>query len=94
MNLREHAKGQPCFVRLPGICRGGTETTVLAHVRDGFFGMGIKPPDICGVWACFDCHNEMDRRTTHMLTGDVRVATLEALCRQLDHYVRKGIVKW
>lgn len=29
-----------------------------------------------------------------MLTQDVRVATIEALCQQLEYYARNGVVKW
>ena len=41
--LRESAKGQPCMVRIPGVCNGNPETTVLAHLNGG--GMGMKNPD-------------------------------------------------
>ena len=27
---RREAKGQPCMVRIPGVCNGDPETTVLA----------------------------------------------------------------
>ena len=93
MNLRKLAEGKPCMVRLPGICDHGTDTTVLAHLRAGFFGMSIKPPDLCGVWACFHCHNEIDRRTTKMDKRDVQAECLRALCQQLAWYVDNGVVK-
>jgi len=32
-NLRKEARGRNCQVRLPGICNGNPETTVLAHYR-------------------------------------------------------------
>jgi hypothetical protein len=55
-NLRDYARGQPCQVRLP-CCNGGTETTVLAHVRlAGISGMGMKAPDLLGAWCCAACH--------------------------------------
>ena len=50
---RKSAKGQPCMVRLPGVCNGDPETTVLAHYRmSGYCGTGMKPPDEMGAWAC------------------------------------------
>jgi len=56
VNLRKEARGKPCMVRLPG-CDGGGETTVLAHYRlAGYSGMGIKPPNELGAWACYSCH--------------------------------------
>ena len=33
MNLRKQARNRPCQVRIPGICDGGGETTVLAQKR-------------------------------------------------------------
>lgn len=56
------AKGQPCAFRFPGICHGGTETTVWAHLNGGRFGkgMGMKAHDILGGHACFWCHSYLD----------------------------------
>jgi hypothetical protein len=61
-DLRKLARGQDCMLRLPGICNGNPETTVLAHIRRGFYGMGTKPVDWCGVWMCSDCHDVYDAR--------------------------------
>lgn len=61
--LRKEAKGRPCQVRIPGICTGGGDDTVLAHYRlSGYSGTGIKPPDLMGAWACYACHNAVDGR--------------------------------
>ena len=50
------------MVRLP-CCNGDPDTTVLAHLRmAGISGMGVKAPDLFGAWACFDCHDAVDRR--------------------------------
>ena len=95
MNLRKLAKGQPCMLRLPGICNGNPETTVLAHIRRGLYGMGIKPVDWCGVWCCSACHDAYDRRTTHpeMQREYFEAEMLRALCQQLAKYVEMGILK-
>lgn len=62
--LRALAREKPCCVRLPG-CDGGGETTVLAHIRRaGIAGVGQKPPDLCGVYACAPCHSLIDGRTS------------------------------
>ena len=59
--LRDLARGQECQVRIPGICNFNPETTVLAHFRlAGICGMGIKPFDLIGAWACSDCHFALD----------------------------------
>lgn len=61
--LTESARGQECHVRIPGVCNGNPETTVLAHLKPTGHGtMGGKPPDICGVFACSDCHDVIDGR--------------------------------
>lgn len=78
MNLRKLAKGRDCQIRLPGICNHNPETTVLAHYRmAGLSGMGIKSPDLCGAWACSNCHTHVDTHrddTTarHFLEGVLR----------------------
>lgn len=60
MNLRKHARGQSCQVRLPE-CSGNSETVVLAHVRmNGISGMGLKAPDLLGAWCCHSCHQYAD----------------------------------
>lgn len=56
------AHGMPCALRLPGVCNGNDETTVLAHVRGKGDGMGTKPCDLQSVYACQACHDVLDRR--------------------------------
>lgn len=63
MNLRKLAKGQPCMIRVPGVCNRDPATTVLAHYRlGGTCGTGMKPPDMLGAWACSACHDAVDGR--------------------------------
>jgi hypothetical protein len=63
-DLRKLARGQPCLVRIPGVCDGGGETTVLAHLRiRGNAGIGQKPVDMpFGAFCCFACHEVCDGR--------------------------------
>lgn len=64
VNLRKEAKGRDCMVRVVGVCNGNPETVVLAHYRmGGLNGMGMKPDDIFGAWACERCHSAVDGRT-------------------------------
>ena len=66
--LERLARGQPCMVRLAGICNFNPETTVLAHIRRAnAAGMGHKPPSTCAVWACSACHDAIDGRTEYRL---------------------------
>lgn len=32
-DLRKAARGRECQVRIPGVCNGNSETSVLAHIR-------------------------------------------------------------
>ena len=89
MNLRKLARGKPCMVRLPGICNFDASTTVLAHVRrGGVAGMGQKPPDLCGVWACSACHDVIDGRVKAP-DGDCEAEVLAGMCRTLAQVSRE-----
>lgn len=62
-DLRKLARGKPCQVRIPGICNGNHETTVLAHYRlAGTCGAGMKPDDWQAAWSCSSCHDVVDGR--------------------------------
>ena len=64
MQLEKLARGQQCYMRLPGVCNGDPETTVLCHIRRGNLGgIELKPAPVCAVPMCFDCHNAYDSRT-------------------------------
>lgn len=84
MNLRQLARGKPCQVRIPGVCCGRDDTTVLAHLNmSGISGRGLKAPDFLGAWACFECHRCIDSNgNTHGLERDfVRLAFMEGMAR-------------
>lgn len=82
MNLRKLAKGKPCMVRLPSVCNGNPDTTVLAHYRlAGTCGIGTKPHDHQAAWACSACHDECDRRTRILETEFVRLCHAEGVLR-------------
>lgn len=38
--MRNSAQGQPCLVRIPGVCNHDHATVVLAHINGG--GMGTQ----------------------------------------------------
>lgn len=92
-DLRKLARGQPCRIRLPGICNGDPATTVLAHIKYGWYG-SIKPPDIIGVHACSSCHDATDRRRRDVSNEEVDLAVLRGLCEMLNWYVEQKIVRW
>lgn len=90
MNLRKLARGRDCQIRLPAICNHNPETTVLAHYRmAGLSGMGIKSPDLCGAWACSDCHGYVD---THRDDTTARYF-LEGVLRTIAALQKEGVLK-
>lgn len=56
-------RGEVCYLRIPGICIGGTETVVPAHSNEQAHGkgMGIKADDKYTVPACYACHFVIDQ---------------------------------
>lgn len=56
--IRKSAKGQPCQVRVPNVCNGDPNTTVLAHLNG--FGMGMKAGDHEAAFSCSACHAWLD----------------------------------
>ena len=89
------AKGQPCTVRIPGICRPApeNETTVLAHLNG--YGMGGKHLSIHGAYACAECHDIVDNRKWHefLTYDDVKRYHLEAVIRTQIIMVKEGILE-
>lgn len=92
MDLRKLAKGKPCMVRIPYVCNGDAETTVLAHIRRAnIAGIGQKASDLCGVWACSDCHDVIDGRRQIDWRDEKHINgwVLDGLCRTLQHVAQE-----
>ncbi len=90
--LRKSARGQFCRVRLPGICNGRPETTVLAHLNGG--GTGTKHEDMFGAFCCSSCHDVVDGRVpTHIPYETVLLAFYDGMVRTQrwwieNHYIQ------
>lgn len=86
MNLRRSARGQPCQIRIPGVCNGDPATTVLAHYRlAGTCGVGLKPPDWQGAHACSACHDAVDGRSrTGFTREELRLMHAEGVMRTMQ----------
>jgi len=90
--LRKSARGQPCLVRLPGVCNGNKETTVLAHVNGG--GMGMKNHDYNGAFCCSSCHDVLDGRVKSEFSDNLlRLWHWEGVSRTWDHWVETGLIE-
>lgn len=75
-----------CMLQIEGVCGDSTPTKaagcVLAHVRYGNAGFGMKPNDTFGVFACGPCHTAFDSNGTR----GIQRGTQEWL-----HYALRGI---
>ncbi len=58
-------RGEPCYLRMPGICTGasGEDTVVPCHSNEGAHGkgMGKKADDMFTVPGCAHCHAQLDQ---------------------------------
>lgn len=94
--LREQARGRPCMIRLPGVCDGGGETTVLAHYNlPGLSGMGMKPHDLIGAHSCFGCHEIVDgRQMLHdLVKAERQLAHANGVIRTIHKLLQEGKIR-
>ena len=92
--ITKSAHGEPCQIRLAGYCNHNPETTVLAHYRlSDYCGMGIKPPDFMGAYACSACHDAVDGRIkTDLSEDELRLVHAEGVMRTLVILQKKGLL--
>ena len=85
MTPREFAKGQDCQLRIYGYCNYDSTTVVLCHIRKGHVaGIGMKPPDLCGVFGCHKCHEVIDGRIkTEYTKVQIEAMMLHGMARTL-----------
>lgn len=57
--ITKSAKGESCSLRVSPNCQDD-ETVVFCHLNSNYRGMGIKSPDIFGVYSCHHCHQLLD----------------------------------
>jgi hypothetical protein len=54
-------RGQPCYLRIPGVCTGTAHDPCHSNQERHGKGKGIKAHDIYTVPGCRCCHNELDQ---------------------------------
>jgi hypothetical protein len=87
------AKGQPCSLRIVGVCNGDPETTVPAHILDRHAGRGIKASDISVADACSSCHAKFDGQAGEPLSHeDWLFYALRGLQETLENRIERGII--
>ncbi len=57
--IRNSARGEQCSLRVSPNCQDG-ETVVYCHLNSNFRGVGLKSPDLFGVYGCYHCHTLLD----------------------------------
>ena len=57
--ITKSARGESCSLRVSPHCQDG-ETVVFCHLNSHFRGVGLKSPDLFGVYGCAWCHAELD----------------------------------
>ena len=88
--IRQSAKGEVCALRIPGVCNGNTETTVLCHAPYPGRG-GMRDHDWWAAYGCSDCHDWVDGRTVRdMGTSDYH--WLHAIHETQMKLIAKGLM--
>ena len=93
--ITESARGENCTVRLPNVCNGNPETTVLAHINGVRFGHGVgrKVADIHGAYCCSSCHDVIDGRVRSNFDKDfLHASHLDAVIETQLKLIKKGLL--
>ena len=91
--LTKSAKGQPCQVRIAGVCNFDDSTTVLAHLNGA--GMGIKSLDIHGAFSCSSCHFWLDGGYAGDASRDYRdLCHYQGIIRTQRIWVQMGLLEF
>jgi hypothetical protein len=57
--ITKSARGESCSLRVSPNCQDG-ETVVYCHLNSNYRGIGLKSPDLFGVYGCYACHQMLD----------------------------------
>jgi hypothetical protein len=90
--IRNSARGQECQVRIPGVCNHNSETVILAHVGKGA-GMGQKCDDIHATYACSNCHDTIDGRSTRGSASELMIYAYEGMVRTQKLLLDQELIK-
>jgi hypothetical protein len=88
--LRNSANAQECTLQIPGVCVGGTETTVLCHAPSEAKGIGNKSPDFWAAFGCHACHDALDQH--RFPRADEQFYWLRGIFRTWSIWIAKGLV--
>ena len=82
--IRNSARGEDCSLRL-GHC-SDPETVVFCHLDTRYKGMGIKSPDLFGLFGCYECHLKLD---SYQVSAEDK---LRALIETQMKLLEKGLI--
>ena len=97
--LRKAARGKPCMIRLWSyeIHSHDPATVTLHHIRNkrlfgGDVGLGQKPNDIFGVWACDKCHTILHNPPSDRDADMLELEELQAMVRTQHQLIKEGLI--
>lgn len=95
-DLTKLANGQPCLVRVIGVCNFNRATTIAAHWRlIGISGMSLKVPDLMVAFCCNACHDFVDNLSFPHATQEQRdLALAHGIFRTQNWLIKHGYVEW
>jgi len=92
--ITRSARGEQCTLQIVGICNRNIETTVYSHFPDGSGGSNKLNGELCGGYACSDCHDIVDGRQKHDIPkGDLEFYMRRAQQRTLVRLIDQGFVR-
>lgn len=94
--LMASAHGQPCSLRLPGVCNHNPATTVGAHLPGIGKGVGTKVSDLHIAYACSACHYAIDGfrwEKAGLTAAIVLEAMLRGHCETQARWVAMGLIE-
>ena len=81
-------------MNIAGHCNSNPETTVLAHFPLGDGGSNKLNGDLCAGYACSSCHDILDDRVKHEVSGeDKEFYMRRSQFRTLHRLIEKGYVR-
>ena len=92
--IRRSARGQPCTLRVPGVCTGDPDTTVACHVQaPGMATMAGKQSDLHVIHGCSECHAVLDCRDRWAEAAIGWDDVLRALIETQNRLIRAGLLE-
>ena len=91
--IRKSAFGEPCQIRIPGVCKSApnNETTVLCH--QGGAGIALKSSDIHAAYGCYSCHAVIDGAKSQYTKDELRLMFYDGMVRTQLILLKKGLIQ-